>query len=174
MYEYLASVQSAVRRVNDRIKTLARNFGSNSAVVNKITAQLDVLLPTNLYYRDGLPQISKPSDIFGDTEKMQAIQDLDENIKTWGAYRKQYEKEYEGYKKDFPPLKYKGVTVEQKGNIALPDFIQTMENLDKALREVSSDQLPSDALKIMQIKGRKNTYAELFEVTRILSEKGFI
>ena len=70
MYEYLASVQSAVRRVNERIKTLAEKFGDNSAVVNKVKTQLDVLMPDNMRYKDGLVQIGKPSDIFGDDEKM--------------------------------------------------------------------------------------------------------
>ena len=100
MYEYLASVQSAVRRFNDRVKSLAKNFGENSAVMNKIKVSVDVFLKDNLRYKDGVPQIYKPSDIFGDDEKMKALQHLDESLKTWGEYRKQYEnntKEDENY-----------------------------------------------------------------------------
>ena len=49
-----------------------------------------------------------------------------------------------------------------------------MQNLDRALREVPSDEMPKEALDIMRIKGRKKTYNELFQVAKILKEKGYI
>lgn len=165
-YEYLASVQSAVRRVNERIKTLAEKFGDNSAVVNKVKTQLDVLMPDNMRYKDGLVQIGKPSDIYGNDEKMQALADLDKNVKTWGEYRKEYEKEYETYQAEASELKEK--------QISMPDFIQAINNLDKALREVPSDSLPDNALKILKQTGKRKTYAQLFKVAEILRKKGFI
>ena len=163
-YEYLASVQSAVRRVNDRISTLADKFGSNSAIVNNYTSMIDVLLGDNTRYKDGVIQISKPSDIFDDSEKMQALSELEDSVKTWGSYREQYEREYIDY-------------ADEQGasdKLSMPDFIQTMQNLSGALRDVPSDAMPSEALKIMQIKGRKKTYAELIEVANILKKKGLI
>lgn len=166
MYEYLASVQSAVRRINDRITTLTSKFGNNSKVVNDIKAKLDVLLPDNMRYKDGKPQISKPSDIFGDDEKMQAISDLDENMKTWGEYRQEYESEYFKYSEEADFFGEK--------KLSMPDFIQTISNLDSALREIPSDQLPNEALNILKTKGKRKTYAELFKVTQILQEKGMV
>lgn len=164
MYEYLASVQSASNRVNDRIMTLADKFGINSAIINNISAQLDVLLPDNIRYKDGVIQVARPSEIYNDAEKMQALENIENTMPIWGNLRKHYEDEYMEYASE------QGKT----DKATLPEFIETMQNLDKALRDVPSDQLPSDALKIMQIKGRKKTYNELIEVTRILSEKGFI
>ena len=171
MYEYLASVQSAVRRFNDRVKSLAKNFGENSAVMNKIKVSVDVFLKDNLRYKDGVPQIYKPSDIFGDDEKMKALQHLDESLKTWGEYRKQYENEYAGYLEEGKDiLKYKNTDVNKLG---FGDFIQTIENVDKAIRETPSENMPERALAILKKTGARNTYKELFYVYNILKEKGF-
>lgn len=171
MYEYLASVQSAVRRFNDRAKTLAKNFGENSAVMNKVKASVDVFFRDNVRYRNGVPQIYKPSDIYGDEEKMKALQHLDESLKTWGEYRRQYENEYAGYLEEGKDiLKYKNTDVSTLG---FGDFIQTMENVDKALRETPSDSMPERALAIMKKTGSRKTYKELFYVYNILKEKGF-
>lgn len=163
MYEYLASVQSAVRRVNSRIETLASHFGTNSAIVNNVYSKVEVLLGDNLRYKDGVIQLGKPSDIYGDEEKMKALESLEESITTWGEYRSKYEGEY---------MDYASETDGDK--LSLPDFIQTMQNLDRALREVPSDEMPKEALDIMRIKGRKKTYNELFQVAKILKEKGYI
>lgn len=170
MYEYLASVQSAVRRFNERAKTLAKNFGENSAVMNKIKVSVDVFFKDNLRYKDGVPQIFKPSDIYGDDEKMKALQYLDEHLKTWGDYRRQYENEYTGYIEEGQDiLKYK----DTSDKLGFSDFIQTMENIDKALRETPSEDMPERALAIMKKTGARKTYKELFYVYNILKEKGF-
>lgn len=161
-YEYLASVQSATRRVNDRIQTLASHFGKNSAIVNNAMSKIEVLLGDNVRYKNGVIQISRPSDIYEDQEKMQALAELDNTVKTWGEYRQRYENEYDEYKKE------SGQTLD------MPDFIQTMQNLDSALREVPSDSMPKDARDIMTIRGRKKSYNELFDVYNILKEKGLV
>lgn len=166
LYEYLASVQSATRRVNDRIQTLADHFGKNSAIVNNAMSKIEVLLGDNVRYKNGVIQISRPSDIFEDQEKMQALSELDETVKTWGEYRQRYENEYDEYKRESG--KGSGKSLD------MPDFIQTMQNLDSALREVPSDSMPKDARDIMTIRGRKKSYNELFEVYNILKEKGLV
>lgn len=166
MYEYLASVQSAVRRVNDRIKTLSEKFGVNSSIVKQATAKIDVLMSDNYRFSNGVIQISKPSDIYGDEEKMQALKTLEDNIETWGYYRKAYQEQYTKYTEEQEFFK--------NDYVEFSDFVLTMENLQNALREIASEQLPEDALQILSVKGRKNTYTELNQVTKILSEKGFI
>lgn len=172
MYEYLASVQSAVRRVNDRIATLSARFGENSAIVNNIKAEVDVLLSDNYRYKEGVIQITRPSDIYGNEEKEKAISHLDDSIKTWGHYKKEYEKEYESYRaEEREKVTYKG---HGKRTLSQEDFIQTMANLDKALKEVPSDAMPQDALTIMKEKGKRKTYSQLFKVYTILQQKGFI
>ena len=165
-YEYLASVQSAVRRVNERIRTLSKHFGSTSPIVDDITAKIDVILRDNYRFKDGLPQVILPSDIYGDYEKMQALKELDEGIKTWGQYRKQYNDAYKQYKEE---QEFFNEDVSSMG-----DYIKTMESLTDALRDIASEQLPDEALQILRTKGKRNTYAELSKVADILSEKGFL
>lgn len=172
MYEYLASVQSAVRRINERMTTLSKNLGANSNIVNNATALLDTLLHDNIRYKNGVAQITKPSDIFGDDEKMKMLEDLERRVKTWGNYRKQYEREYLLYK-DNEIKSYKGIAIKGKEvPYELRDFINVMDNLDKLIHE-NYNELPDRALEILRTKGRKNTYSELLQVHTILKDKGF-
>ena len=173
MYEYLASVQSAVRRVNDRLITLSKNLGTNSNIVRSATALIDTLLPDNIRYKDGVAQIMKPSDIYNDEEKMKLLADIENRVKTWGHYRQRYEREYVQYK-DAEIKSYKGISI--KGKVEVPydlrDFINVMDNLDKLIHE-NYNELPDRALEILRTKGRKNTYSELLQVHTILKDKGF-
>lgn len=172
MYEYLASVQSAVRRVNDRLITLSKNLGANSNIVRSATALIDTLLPDNIRYKDGVAQIMKPSEIYNDPEKMQLLSDIENRVKTWGSYRKQYEREYLIYK-DNEIKSYKGIAIKGKEvPYELRDFINVMDNLDKLIHE-NYNELPDKALEILRTKGRKNTYSELLQVHTILKDKGF-
>lgn len=168
-YEYLASVQSAVRRVNERIKTLSERFGSDSAIVNEATAKIDVFLRDNYRFKDGIPQVILPSDIYGDYEKEQALKELEGSIKTWGQYKKSYEEPYKQYKEE-----QKFFNVPDDKIPSMGDYIKTMENLSNALRELASEQLPDEALEILQTKNRRNTYQELSKVVDILFNKGLI
>lgn len=172
MYEYLASVQSAVRRVNDRVITLSKNLGANSNIVRSATALIDTLLPDNIRYKDGVAQIMKPSDIYNDEEKMKLLADIENRVKTWGQYRQQYEREYLIYK-DNEIKSYKGIAIKGKQvPYELRDFINVMDNLDKLIHE-NYNELPDKALEILRTKGRKNTYSELLQVHTILKDKGF-
>lgn len=172
MYEYLASVQSAVRRVNERLVTLSKNLGANSNIVRSATALIDTLLPDNIRYKDGVAQIMKPLDIYNDPEKMQMLSDIENRVKTWGHYRKVYEREYLQYK-DNEIKSYKGIAIKGKQvPYELRDFINVMDNLDKLIHENYND-LPNKALEILRTKGRKNTYSELLQVHTILKDKGF-
>lgn len=166
-YEYLASVQSAVRRVNDRLKTLADKFGVYSSMLWDAKTQMDVLLGDNFKYKNGVPQLIKPSEIFNNEDKMRALQSLDENIKTWGEYRKSYKESYKRYTDDAELFKETPVEIEE--------YITTMENVKNAVRVTDSEQfLPQDALEILKVKGRRNTFFELQQVNEILRREGFI
>lgn len=166
MYEYLASVQSAVRRINQRMQTLADKFGANSSMLWNYKAEIDVLLPDNYRYKKGVIQISNPADIFGDEEKMKAVESLEQKVKTWGSLKKEYEKGYEKYVEEQKFFNSKVVD--------MPDFIQTMENIHHALEISDSEQLPQDALDILRVKDRRNTYDELNQVSEILKREGWI
>lgn len=167
MYEYLASVQSAVRRINERLQTLSGKFGANSSMLWDYKAKIDVLLPENYRYKNGVVQISMPSDIFGDQEKMSALEEIENTVQTWQQYKEQYQKSYDTYKSE--QEFFEGQKIAD-----MPDFISTMENVHNVLSTVDSDQLPRDALEILRVKERQNTYFELEQVAEILRSEGWL
>ena len=166
MFEYLAQVQSAVRRINYRIETLAKHFGENSSFVNDIKAELEVKLPDNMRYKKGVPQLHTPSGIYKDEDLNTMVEDIDKKMKSWGEYKKEYERQYERYEEEQTFFKEKPISMEK--------FITTMSKLSGALIEYASEQLPAAALDILRIKGRRKSYAELSKVTDILGAKGYV
>ena len=167
MYEYLASVQSAVRRINERLQTLSGKFGANSSMLWDYKSKIDVLLPENYRYKNGVVQISMPSDIFGDQEKMSALEEIENTVQTWSQYKEQYQRSYETYRSE--QEFFEGQKIAD-----MPEFITTMENVHNVLSTADSEQLPSDALEILKVKDRRNTYAELEQVTEILRSEGWL
>lgn len=166
MYEYLASVQSAVRRINERLQTLSGKFGANSSMLWDYKAKIDVLLPENYRYKNGVVQISMPSDIFGNQEKMDALEEIENTVQTWQQYKEQYQTAYDKYKSETEFFNTKPAD--------MPEFITTMENVHNALASADSEQLPTDALEILKVKDRRNTYAELEQVAEILRSEGWL
>lgn len=166
MYEYLASVQSAVRRINERLQTLSGKFGANSSMLWDYKSTIDVLLPDNYRYKNGVIQISMPSDIFGDQEKMNALEEIENTVQTWQQYKEQYQTAYDKYKSETEFFDTKTAD--------MPEFITTMENVHNALSSADSEQLPTDALEILKVKDRRNTYAELEQVAEILRSEGWL
>lgn len=164
MFEYLEQAQSALRRINSRMVTLAKNLGSDSDIVNNLASKMDVLLGSNLRYKDNVPQLFKPSEIFADPDKLKALQNIDETIVTWGDLRKAYEKPYEAYKEESAFFKEKPIPIGS--------FVQKMENLPEAIREIDTkgnrpkNDAQAKAIALLKEKGRKKTYSELFTVLR--------
>jgi hypothetical protein len=159
MFEYLEQAQSAVRRINYRIERLAEELGAHSPIVEDYTAQLDLLFGGNLRFRDGVPQLHHPAQIFKDASMRASLENMDETIKSWGDIKKEWEKPYQEAQESEPfgqPIDFK-------------KFINVSMNLPTLLGNyAASDQLPSEALEILSVKGRKNTYDELDKVIDIL------
>lgn len=158
-YEYLASVQSAARRFNDRMVQIAKNLGADSPIIEDMMAKLDVLMPNNYRIKDGVPQIIKPKQIYDDPEKNQQFESMMETVPTWGSIRKEIEPQYEAYKEQ--ERFFGGEPVEFR------QFVKTMLSLPEAIR-VASEQKNSRALEILTRRGRRKTYAELTEVANII------
>lgn len=81
MYEYLASVQSAVNRVNYNMKQLKETFGKDSEIYNEMQTKIDILFgyaPSTVKgNNDGLRM---PSTIFKDADLTRALEKLDKEI----------------------------------------------------------------------------------------------
>ena len=96
-----AEVQSAVNRINSRIRTAQEHFGSDSKIVQDMYTKLDLLIPQeNLRYNaDGVLQIAKPYDLFKNSDAHEIIYNFDtQDIKTYGDIKAEYQKSYEHYR----------------------------------------------------------------------------
>ena len=161
MFEYLASVQSAVRRFNDRMMNISKNLGKDSSIIEDITAKLDVLFPGNYRFKDGVPQLVRPAEIYKDADMSAELYNLDKEVPTWGEIRKSFESQYEAYAEQEKFFKQEPVSIQR--------FIKTMQSLPEAIT-IASEQDVTDALAILREKGRRKTYAELENVVRIVGD----
>lgn len=96
-----AEVQSAVNRINSRIRTASAHFGEDSKIVQDMYTKLDLLIPQeNLRYNaDGVLQIARPYDLFKSSDVHEVIYNFDtQDIKTYGDIKADYQKSYEHYK----------------------------------------------------------------------------
>lgn len=91
MFEYLASVQSAVNRVNYNMKQLKETFGKDSAIYNEMQTKIDILFgyaPSTVKgNNDGLRM---PSTIFKDEDLTRALEKLDKEIPRVGDLSAEY------------------------------------------------------------------------------------
>ena len=96
-----AEVQSAVNRINSRIRTAQAHFGDDSKIVQDMYTKLDLLIPQkNLRYNaDGVLQIAKPYDLFKNSDAHEIIYNFDtQDIKTYRDIKAEYQKSYEHYR----------------------------------------------------------------------------
>ena len=96
-----AEVQSAVNRINSRIRTAEEHFGSDSKIVQDMYTKLDLLIPQeNLRYNaDGVLQIARPYDLFKNSDAHEVLYNFDtQDIKTYGDIKAEYQKSYEHYR----------------------------------------------------------------------------
>lgn len=91
MFEYLASVQSAVNRVNYNMKQLKETFGKDSAIYNEMQTKIDILFgyaPSTVKgNNDGL---RLPSTIFKDEDLTRALEKLDKEMPRVGDLSAEY------------------------------------------------------------------------------------
>ena len=166
-YEYLASVQSAVRRINDRMNKLTKELGADSPIVSDVAAKMDAFLGDNMRFKGGVAQLSRPSDIFGDEDKMNALKEIEDSLPTWGKIKKEAEPAYEKFKSQ-TEADFLG------GDVSLADFINLNLSIEPALAtlydlEKKGNVDAIQGIQIMKEKGHKRTYEELnqmLELTR--------
>ena len=148
----LQIVQNAVERINYRIEKLTDALGIKNPIVEDIRNQVDFWLEDNYFERGEYMRISKPSEILNDSEKLEALQKLDENIPTWRQVKEEFTPEYrEALDKTEEPSDIGGIDT----------FIRVTTGLPKALANKYESLNNND---IMHITGRKKTYEELASV----------
>lgn len=174
MFEYLAQVQSAVRRINYRMQTLVDNLGYDNRLVGNMASKMQILFGDNMRFKDGKPQLFKPSEIYNDEELRQNIYEFDRDLKTWGAYKKQFSEDYEAYKKEYADYvsemrknKVKPSDIEKP--LSMGEFISEIEELPQALVFMYSSRYEESekAIQIMKTSGRRKTYGELRQAVKL-------
>lgn len=174
MSEYFdtsARFTSAVNRINDRLKTMAKRMGTESKLYKDMVNEVFMNIPqTHLKYSDltinkatvkNVLQIAKPVSLYKDTDTHKLINAMDKGgVRTWGSYREEYQTRYE------QALKNTGE------NFTIEQFINVEEALPSTIPLVSSQNLDMDvatnkkALDIM--KQSHKTYEELDTVIKLM------
>ena len=168
-YRTGAEVQSAVNRINSRIRTAEEHFGSDSKIVQDMYTKLDLLIPqANLRYNaDGVLQIARPYDLFKNEDAHEVLYNFDiHDIKTYGAIKEEYQKGYDSFKESsefFEP--------NVRASMSIDDFINTFSTLADALQWAYDYSDSSEGQSIMTIMHQsKKTYGDLQRVISLYRE----
>lgn len=168
-YNTGAEVQSAVNRINSRIRTAEKHFGSDSKIVQDMYTKLDLLIPQkNLRYNaDGVLQIARPYDLFKNADVHEVLYNFDKtDIKTYGDIKAEYQKGYDSFRESsefFEP--------SVGASMSIDEFITTFSTLADALQwayDYSDSSEGQSILAIMQQS--KKTYSDLQDVIKLYAE----
>ena len=162
MFEYLSQVQSAVRRFNDRMQTLAKNLGTSDLYYQKMQAKADALFGDNMRYKDGVVGLKNPSQIFKDDEMNDILEQIDKDFTTYGELKK----EFAEYKKDYKMYEEKSAIPEIKD---IKAFSQWKTDFPEKLKSMYNDgNLSEKALEILHRS--KKSYADLQRATQYIDD----
>lgn len=188
MFEYLSQVQSAVRRINDRMKAIAEHMGTDSKYYQNYQSKIDILLPFNNRYKDGVIGLYNPKEIFTNIDNNINIERLDKELKSWGELKKEYRQGYKEYEKGYQKYHERQVRAgltdkDIKSKMPLETYIENMQNLSDALAylySVEGTDGKSNAIKSRQKKAteqlnkmrkkNKRKYATINQTIRVANE----
>lgn len=162
MFEYLSQVQSAVRRFNDRMQTLAKNLGTSDLYYQKMQAKADALFGDNMRYKDGVVGLKNPSQIFNDDEMNDILEQIDKDFTTYGQLKKEfaeYKKEYRAYEEKSGLPEIKDIKAFSNWKTDLPEKIKSM---------YEGGNVSQKALDILH-RSRKS-YADLQKASRYIDD----
>ena len=164
-----AEVQSAVNRINSRIRTAQEHFGNDSKIVQDMYTKLDLLIPQeNLRYNaDGVLQIARPYDLFKNADAHEVLYNFDKSdIKTYGDIKAEYQKGYDSFRESSEFFE-QGIGA----SMSIDEFITTFSALADALQwayDYSDSPEGQSILTIMQQS--KKTYGDLQAVINLYKE----
>ena len=164
-----AEVQSAVNRINSRIRTASAHFGDDSKIVQDMYTKLDLLIPQeNLRFNaDGVLQIARPYDLFKNADAHEVLYNFDNtDIKTYGDIKAEYQKGYDSFKESSEFFES-----DIRASMSIDDFITTFSTLSDALQwayDYSDTAEGQSILTIMQQS--KKTYSDLQDVINLYKD----
>ena len=161
-----AEVQSAVNRINSRIRTAEEHFGADSKIVQDMYTKLDLLIPQeNLRYNvDGVLQIARPYDLFKNSDAHEIIYNFDkEDIKKYGDIKAEYQKSYEHYRES--------EFFDEDVIDDIDAFIIFGSELMDALHWAYENKETPEGMEIIEIMSQKQkTYGDLQRVISLYRE----
>ena len=164
-----AEVQSAVNRINSRIRTVQAHFGNDSKIVQDMYTKLDLLIPQeNLRYNaDGVLQIAKPYDLFKNSDVHEVIYNFDKHdIKTYGDIKAEYQKGYDSFREsnDF-------FDSDTRSEVTIDQYIDIFSSLYDALIWASEHKDTPEGMEILNIAHQKRkTYNDLLMIFKLYQE----
>ena len=168
-YNTGAEVQSAVNRINSRIRTAEKHFGSDSKIVQDMYTKLDLLIPQeNLRYNaDGVLQIARPYDLFKNVDAHEVLYNFDtHDIKKYGDVKAEYQKSYESFKES-----NNFFDTETRNEITIDQYIDIFSSLTDALIWASEHKDTPEGMEILNIEHQKRkTYNDLLMIFRLYQE----
>ena len=173
-YNTGAEVQSAVNRINSRIRTAQEHFGNDSKIVQDMYTKLDLLIPQeNLRYNaDGVLQIAKPYNLFKNSDVHEVIYNFDNtDIKTYGDIKAEYQKPYEHYLTSTEIGEFIEFSNLDDVFMNIDEYITFMSELMDALRWAYDHPDTPEGMEINRTMTQtRKSYADLQRVVKLYRE----
>lgn len=165
-YSTGAEVQSAVNRINSRIRTIADHFGHDSTQLQNLYTQIDIFVPNNLVYynKDKVLQISKPYQIFKMPDVHSVIYHFDKDFPTYGEIKAQYQKGYEALQHSSEFFDNESVH-----ELSIDEYIELFSNISDILKWASDNQDTEEGKEILKIARQKggHTYEDFMRIQNL-------
>ena len=163
-----AEVQSAVNRINSRIRTAWQHFGEDSKIVQDMYTKLDMLIPQkNIRHNaDGVLQISKPYELFKNSDAHEVIFNFDtSDIKKYSDIKAEYRDAYDRY---IETQNFYSPNSDDMDYVGIEDYINIWTGLLDALAWAYNNQDIEEGQNIISIMREKGgcTYNDLMYVMK--------
>lgn len=143
-----AEVQSAVNRINSRLRTIAEHFGKDSTQLQNLYTQIDIFVPNNLVYynKDNVLQIAKPYQIFKTPDTHSVIYNFDKKFPTYGEIKAEYQKGYLSLQRSSEFFDSESVH-----ELTIDEYIEIFSNISDILKWASNNQGTDEGKEILEI-----------------------
>lgn len=142
-------------RINQRMDAIAKNLGTDSPIYQREANKLSEALPNTCVYEvNGVTHLRNVQKL---PQVGFTMADLPE-VRTWQAVKESYREGYKEMKKEIPDL-------------TLKEYVQQQNRLEEDMPLLYGEsEKAQEGLSIMQIRGRKKTWAEINQVRKIQGE----
>lgn len=146
MFEYLASAQSAVNRINYNMKQIKDVFGADSDIYQNYQVKIDTYFGENPEVVKGnYDGLRMPSKIFNDTDLNDRLEKLEQELPRVGDMKREYNKKKARHEREIKSIeeqhedspywtKYQEGQADLFGiDVDFPTYVEVMSGLPDAL-----------------------------------------